>query len=58
MTPATNLKVPLTTTLPPNDPGLQALVIDKIRGLMEVAKDPIIIVDGGMITFLTIVVHH
>ena len=48
MTPATNLKFALTTTLPQNDPGLQALVIDKIRGMMDSAKDPIIIVDGGM----------
>lgn len=47
MTPAANLKFPLITTLPPNDPGLQALVIDKIRGMMDAAKSPIIIVDGG-----------
>jgi pyruvate decarboxylase len=52
------LKVPLTTTLPLNDPGLQALVIDKIRSMMEAAKDPLIIVDGGMLTFLTSVLDH
>jgi pyruvate decarboxylase len=48
MTPAANLKFPLIATLPPNDPSLQALVIDKIRGVMDAAKSPIIIVDGGM----------
>ena len=61
MTPATNLEFPLNTALPPNEPGLQALVVDKIRGLMDAAKDPIVIVDGGMalsqtsyfLTFLT-----
>ena len=48
MTPTINLKVPLTTALPPNDSGLQTVVTDKIRGLMEAAKEPVIIVDGGM----------
>ena len=48
MTPATNLTVPITTHLPPNDSGLQSLVVDKIRGLMDAAKSPVIIVDGGI----------
>ena len=48
MTPATNLTVPITTHLPPNDSGLQSLVVDKIRGLMDTAKSPVIIVDGGI----------
>jgi len=48
MTPTIGLKVPLTTSLPPNDPTLQTFVLDKIRGMMDGAKSPIIIVDGGM----------
>jgi hypothetical protein len=47
MTPSTNLKFPLSTTLPQNDQGLQAFVVDKIRGIMDAAKSPIILVDGG-----------
>jgi hypothetical protein len=48
MTPTANLIVPINTRLPPNDPGLQALVVDKILGLMNAAKSPSIIADGGM----------
>ena len=47
-TPSFNLKVPLETVLPPNNPVFQAHVIDQIRALMDAASNPIIIVDGGM----------
>jgi pyruvate decarboxylase len=46
-TPSINLQVPLTTALPPNNPNLQAHVLEKIRGLIDSASSPIIIVDGG-----------
>ena len=48
MTPSFGLKVPLATTLPLNDAGLQTLVLDMIRDKMDGAQNPAIIVDGGM----------
>jgi TPP-dependent 2-oxoacid decarboxylase len=47
-TPAINLKFPLTTKLAPNNPQLQSFVIEKIRAMMDQAKNPVIIIDGGM----------
>ena len=49
LTPSFNLQVPLTTALPPNNPNLQTHVLEKIRGLIDSASSPIIIVDGGML---------
>ncbi len=46
-TPAFNLDVPLKTALPANNPTFQSHVVEKIRGLMDSASRPIIIVDGG-----------
>ncbi|KAN0110591.1 putative pyruvate decarboxylase [Hyaloscypha variabilis] len=48
-TPAFNLKVPLETVLPPNNPAFQSHVVEQIRGLMDAASNPIIIVDGGAV---------
>jgi pyruvate decarboxylase len=56
-TPSINLQVPLTTTLPPNNPNLQTHVLEKIRGLIDSASSPIIIVDGGT-QFLFLFKHH
>jgi pyruvate decarboxylase len=39
--------VPLETVLPPNNPAFQSHVVEQIRGLMDAASNPIIIVDGG-----------
>jgi len=49
LTPSINLQVPLTTVLPPNNPNLQAHVLEKIRGLIDSASSPIIIIDGGAV---------
>jgi TPP-dependent 2-oxoacid decarboxylase len=48
-TPAFNLQVPLEATLPPNNPALQSHVVEKIRGLLDSASKPMIIVDGGQV---------
>ncbi|KAE9372442.1 putative pyruvate decarboxylase [Stipitochalara longipes BDJ] len=48
-TPAFNLQVPLETVLPPNNPAFQSHVVQQIRGLMDAASSPIIIVDGGAV---------
>lgn len=44
--PSINLKFPLTIELTPNVPELQSFVVEKIRGLMDHAKSPIILIDG------------
>jgi pyruvate decarboxylase len=46
-TPSFNLQVPLETALPANNPTFQSHVVEKIRGLMDAASNPVIIVDGG-----------
>jgi pyruvate decarboxylase len=44
-----SLQVPLATALPPNNPNLETHVVEKIRGLIDSASNPVIIVDGGKI---------
>ncbi|RFU29302.1 hypothetical protein B7463_g7048, partial [Scytalidium lignicola] len=43
------LKTPLITNLPANDPVLQSTVVQNIFGKIESASNPIIIVDGGAV---------
>jgi pyruvate decarboxylase len=40
------LKTPIPTTLPPNDENIERQVLDEIITRLNVAKNPIIIVDG------------
>jgi len=37
----------LVTELPPNDPAIQAKVVNEILNLVHAAKNPVILVDGG-----------
>jgi pyruvate decarboxylase len=41
------LKTPLSIELPPNDKSLEADVVAELRGMLEKASNPIIIVDGS-----------
>jgi pyruvate decarboxylase len=41
------LKTPLSIELPPNDRSLEADFVAKLRGMLEKASHPIIIVDGS-----------
>jgi len=41
------LKIPLSTELPPNDKSLEADAVAELRGMLEKASHPIIIVDGS-----------
>lgn len=43
------LKTPLSTELPPNDKSLEADTVTELRGMLEKASHPIIIVDGNTV---------
>jgi len=47
-TPSVSLQVELDINLPANNMTVQSLVVNKIRGRIDNAKHPIIIVDGGI----------
>jgi pyruvate decarboxylase len=49
MCDATGLKTPLRTELPPNNPDLEAMVVDELRNLLEQKSRPIMIVDGNAV---------
>lgn len=49
MIDAEGLNVPIPTELHPNDSGLEGIVVEKIRKLMERSNNPAVIVDGGAV---------
>lgn len=42
-----DLKTPLQTSLPPNDPTIETSFVAEIKKRIENSKNPVIIVDGG-----------
>jgi pyruvate decarboxylase len=51
---ASGLESPILTTLQPNVPEVENLVVEKIRAVIKNAKKPIIIFDGGMWCLLSL----
>jgi pyruvate decarboxylase len=52
------LASPIRRALPPNDPELERKVVAEIRELLEQAKEPIIIVDGGEYFVVCQILHY
>jgi len=47
MISSAGLESPISTTLPPNVPEVESVVVEKIRAVIEKAENPVIIFDGG-----------
>ena len=58
MISSAGLECPILTTLPPNVPEVESVVVEKIRAVIEKAENPVIIFDGGGCLLGCLTIHH
>ena len=51
-----SLKAPLVTSLPQNNEAEELRVVSKIISLLQSRKNPVIVVDGGKLLYLSVTI--